>query len=435
MKAHLFSTSQRRCRRFTRPSRLGMLCLILGLLVAQFGLIAQAPQADAQTSWQLVWSDEFNGTSVNTSNWTFETGGHGWGNNELQYYTPGNNASVGNGVLTITANRVTGGYSCWYGTCQYTSTRMYTKGKREFQYGRIEARMALPMGQGIWPAFWMLGANFPNTPWPASGEIDIMEHVNNETRTHGTIHWDSNGYASYGGPSFGVDVTAYHTYSIEWNSSAIKWFIDGTQFWEANIQNNINGTEEFHRPFFMILNLAVGGNWPGSPNSSTPFPARMMVDYVRVYQQGTGPTPTPTPPPGGINPYSTVQAESYSSQSGTQLEATSDTGGGQNVGWIANGDYLVFNNVNFGSTPPRTIQTRVASGAASGISGIVEYRLDSVNGPLLGSFSVANTGGWQSWRTVPANSSGVTGTRNLYVVFKSGQPSDFMNLNWFYFQR
>ncbi|HEX6293484.1 MAG TPA: carbohydrate-binding protein [Herpetosiphonaceae bacterium] len=426
MKAQLLGALKRRPSRLTRPSRFGVLCIIMGLLVAQLGLVAQPNPASAQTSWQLVWSDEFNGTSVDPANWTFETGGHGWGNNELQYYTNGSNASVSGGVLTITANRVSSGYSCWYGTCQYTSTRMNTKGKREFQYGRIEARMALPMGKGIWPAFWMLGANFPSTPWPNSGEIDIMEHVNNENVTHGTIHWDSNGYASYGGPSGAVNVTTYHTYAIEWDSSAIRWFLDGTKFWEANILNNINSTEEFHKPFFMILNLAVGGNWPGSPDSTTVFPARVMVDYVRVYKRSGTTT---------INPYSTVQAESYSSQSGTQVEACSDTGGGQNVGWIANGDYLVFNNVDFGSTRPVQIQTRVASGAASGVSGIVEYRIDSLTGPLLGSFSIANTGGWQSWRTVPASSNAVTGVHNLYVVFKSGQPSDFVNLNWFYFQR
>lgn len=387
MKARLFSTSPRRRRRFTRPSRLGMLGIILGLLVAQFGLIAQTPQADAQTNWQLVWSDEFNGTSVNTSNWTFETGGGGWGNNELQYYTPGNNASVGNGVLTITANRVTGGYSCWYGTCQYTSTRMYTKGKREFQYGRIEARMALPMGQGIWPAFWMLGANFPNTPWPQSGEIDIMEHVNNETRTHGTIHWDSNGYASYGGPSFGVDVTAYHTYAIEWNSSAIKWFIDGTQFWEANIQNNINGTEEFHRPFFMILNLAVGGNWPGSPNSSTPFPARMQVDYVRVYQTGTGPTPTPTPTP----PPSTAFTQGVDNLSGTSARVWFKPNG-----WTAG--YVILHYTRPGLAQ-QNVNMSYNSGAARW-----EYTVTGISSgqTLQSSYTYQRSGlqydtGWYSW--------------------------------------
>ena len=181
---------------------------------------------------------------------------------------------------------MSGGFACWYGTCQYTSTRMITRGKREFTYGRIEARMALPMGQGLWPAFWMLGTNIGTVGWPASGEIDVMEHINVEPRTYGTIHWDAAGHASYGGSTAVADPTAFHVYAIEWTPASIKWFVDGAQFHEANIQNNINSTEEFHRPFFVLLNLAVGGNWPGSPNASTVFPARLSVDYVRVYQQG-----------------------------------------------------------------------------------------------------------------------------------------------------
>jgi beta-glucanase (GH16 family) len=268
-----------------------ILRLALGALLS----LAGAPAALAQ-GWELVWSDEFNGTSVNPSNWTFEVGGAGWGNNELQYYTGGANATVSGGLLTITASRVSGGFNCWYGPCQYTSTRMITRGKREFTYGKIEARIALPMGQGLWPAFWTLGTNIGSVGWPACGEIDVMEHVNRETLTHGTIHWDAGGHASYGGSRFVADPTAFHVYTIEWTPSAIKWFVDGVQYVEANILNSINSTEEFHRPFFILLNLAVGGNWPGSPDSSTPFPARLQVDYVRVYRQGTG------TPPGGISP-------------------------------------------------------------------------------------------------------------------------------------
>ena len=283
-------------RTFRGHTRL-LICLAALALVALQAALLGAPTPAKAQSWNLVWSDEFNGTSVNTGNWTFETGGGGWGNNELEYYTNGQNASVANGVLTIQARKESGGFNCWYGTCQYTSTRMITKGKREFTYGRIEARMALPSGQGTWPAFWMLGSNISSVGWPKCGEIDIMEHVNTENRVHGTIHWDTNGYANYGGPSGALDVTQFHTYAIEWTPSSIKWFLDGAQYWEANIQNGINGTEEFHRPFFLILNLAIGGNWPGSPNSSTAFPANMRVDYVRVYQQGTSTNPTPVPQP------------------------------------------------------------------------------------------------------------------------------------------
>jgi beta-glucanase (GH16 family) len=265
-----------------RAMRTLLRSLPLGLLAAG------APAADAQT-WNLVWSDEFNGGSVDRNKWTFEVGGGGWGNNELEYYTDGNNSSIVNGALQIEARREN------VGGRNYTSSRMITRGKAEFTYGRVEARIALPQGQGLWPAFWMLGTNIGSVGWPACGETDIMEHVNSEPRTHGTIHWDAGGYASYGG-SVGVsNVSAYHVYTIEWTPASIKWFVDGAQYHEANIQNSINSTEEFHRPFFLLLNLAVGGNWPGPPNTGTPFPARMFVDYVRVYQQGT-------PPSVGIDP-------------------------------------------------------------------------------------------------------------------------------------
>jgi len=278
--------------KFVKLSVLTILSCLLAVISFQSPFITPA---QAQ-SWNLVWSDEFNGTSVNTANWTFETGGSGWGNNELEYYTNGANASVGGGVLTITARAGSGGFSCWYGTCQYTSTRMNTSGKKSWTYGKIETRAAMPVGQGMWPAFWMLGQNIGSVGWPASGEIDIMERVNNENLNHGTIHWDSGGHVSYGGVSGTFDVTQFHTYTIEWNSSSIKWFVDGAQYVEANILNSINSTEEFHRPFFLILNLAVGGAWPGNPN--TTFPKTMQVDYVRVYQQGA---PPPPPPPGPTN--------------------------------------------------------------------------------------------------------------------------------------
>jgi beta-glucanase (GH16 family) len=258
---------------------------IIALLAVAISVAAPGASVSAKQSeqtWNLVWSDEFNGSSVDTSNWTFETGGGGWGNNELQYYTNGSNATVSGGILTIEARQQSmGGYA-------YTSTRIKTQGKRQFTYGRFEARLAVPMGQGLWPAFWMLGANFPTVGWPASGEIDIMEHINTQSTTYGTLHWDYNGYATYGGSTGVNNPAAFHTYAIEWNASSIKWFLDGVQFHEANILNNINGTDEFHRPFFFLLNLAVGGNWPGSPNGTTPFPARYQIDYVRVYQLGTG---------------------------------------------------------------------------------------------------------------------------------------------------
>ncbi len=242
----------------------------------------------------LVWSDEFN--SINTANWTFETGGGGWGNNELQYYTNGQNAFIqndaqaGGNVLVIEARKNNpSNYGCWYGTCTYTSTRMVSRDKKTFKYGRIEARLKLPQTQGIWPAFWMLGSNLGSVGWPQSGEIDIMEHVGFEpTTTHGALHGP--GYSGntpiMGTHNLGeyVDVN-YHVYAVEWDTNGIRWFRDNIQFYSvtrAQVQNY--GTWVFDQPFFLLLNVAVGGSWPGSPDAGSVFPQRMYVDYVRVYQ-------------------------------------------------------------------------------------------------------------------------------------------------------
>jgi len=166
----------------------------------------------------------------------------------------------------------------------YTSARIKTQGLQNFTYGKVEARIKLPSGQGLWPAFWMLGSNITSVGWPASGEIDIMERVNNNPYVNGTVHWDANGYASYGNISGNLDFSQFHTYSIEWDANYIRWFVDGNKYNEIYIQNGTGNTEEFQKPFFILLNMAVGGNWPGSPNGSTPFPSQMLVDYVRVYQ-------------------------------------------------------------------------------------------------------------------------------------------------------
>lgn len=231
-------------------------------------------------NWQLVWSDEFNGAIG--PDWVFETGNgsDGWGNHELEYYRA-QNASVENGALVITAKRED------YGGYRYTSARMKTQGKVDFTYGRIEARMKLPAFMGAWPAFWMLGSSLPSVGWPASGEIDVMEHINAENTTYGTIHWlDNTGtYAQYSGNT-GVGVQDWHVYAVEWDANAIRWYVDGTKYHEANIQGGVNGTDEFHKPFFLLLNFAIGGDWPGTTVDESQLPARMYVDYVRVYSAG-----------------------------------------------------------------------------------------------------------------------------------------------------
>ena len=234
-------------------------------------------------SGNLVWSDEFNGNSLDNSNWVYDIGtnGNGWGNNELQYYTDrSQNVQVTDGNLVITARKES------YGGMSYTSARIKTKDLRQFTYGKIEARIKLPSGetQGIWPAFWMLGSNIDSVGWPNCGEIDIMERVNFDTFANATVHWDSYGHASYGNMSGYIDFSQYHVYSIEWDSEYIRWFVDGIKYNEILIKNGTGNTEEFQKPFFLLFNLAVGGNWPGSPNGATTFPAKMYVDYVRVYR-------------------------------------------------------------------------------------------------------------------------------------------------------
>lgn len=254
------------------------LCLFLVFTL----LIAFVPTMKTSAAdWNLVWSDEFNGSSLNSANWMAEigTGSGGWGNNELQYYTSRpQNLQVTGGNLVITAQKES------YGGMNYTSARIKTQGLQNFKYGKVEARIKLPSGQGLWPAFWMLGSNITSVGWPASGEIDIMERVNNNPYVNGTVHWDANGYASYGNISGNLDFSQFHTYSIEWDANYIRWFVDGNKYNEIYIQNGTGNTEEFQKPFFILLNMAVGGNWPGSPNGSTPFPSQMLVDYVRVYQ-------------------------------------------------------------------------------------------------------------------------------------------------------
>jgi len=241
-------------------------------------------QDDPNYHPNLVWSDEFNYTGLpDAQYWNMETGGGGWGNNELQYYTNREaNAKVDNGILTITALKED------YGGRNYTSARITTQNKFDFKYGKIEAKIKLPYGKGLWPAFWMLGANFGSTGWPACGEIDVMEMVGgdgNDSKCHSTLHWDNNGHQSYGESytlTSGILADDFHVFSMEWDEQKIVSYIDGIQYFIIDITPG--ALSEFHDNFFIIMNVAVGGVWPGSPNTSTVFPQTLEVDYVRVYQ-------------------------------------------------------------------------------------------------------------------------------------------------------
>ncbi len=272
------------------------LSVVAALAVSVSTLFVPKMEAEA-ANWNLVWSDEFDGNSLNTSNWKYDigTGDWGWGNNELQYYTDRtDNVAVSNGVLQITAKKEN------YNGSSYTSGRITTQGLKSFKYGRIEARIAAPNGQGYWPAFWMLGTNITSVGWPRCGEIDVFEHVNTEDKVYGTVHWDSNGHAEYGGNLSGIDVSQYHVYAVEWDEEYITWYCDDVQYHQISIKDGVGSTSEFHEEFYIILNLAVGGLWPGNPDGSTPFPSTMYVDYVRVYQEGaSGSTSNPSNPGSG----------------------------------------------------------------------------------------------------------------------------------------
>jgi len=236
---------------------------------------------------ELIWNDEFDGNSLNEEFWTFEIGDGcpnlcGWGNNELEYYTK-ENLTVSEGVAKIEAKKQS------LGNREYTSSRVITRDKFFFTYGRVDFRALLPEGQGIWPALWMLGQNQSTVGWPKCGEVDIMEKIggnNNENKSYGNVFWDNNGVNDFLGnytlPQGTFD-DEFHVFSITWDENNIKWYVDDVEFHSFSIATS--DRTEFHEDFFLIMNVAVGGNWPGSPDNSTIFPTSMYIDYVRVFQK------------------------------------------------------------------------------------------------------------------------------------------------------
>ncbi|MEU1295084.1 family 16 glycosylhydrolase [Streptomyces sp. NPDC005840] len=274
-------------------------CLFAALPAVLVASVATGPAAEARPATSaaaptaaaaVAFSDTFDGpagAAVDGSKWQIETGDN-VNNHERQYYTSGakNAALDGQGHLVITARRENpSNYQCWYGTCQYTSARLNTAGKFNAQYGHVEARMKIPRGQGMWPAFWMLG-----TPvnWPDSGEIDVMENVGFEPSTvHGTLHGP--GYSGSGGIGAGYSLPggqafadAFHTFAVDWAPDSITWSVDGTVYQRRTPADLGGRSWVFNRPFFLILNLAVGGYWPGDPDGSTAFPQQLLVDSVSV---------------------------------------------------------------------------------------------------------------------------------------------------------
>ena len=246
---------------------------------------------EAGEGWELVWSDEFDGDTINPANWAFELGGWGWGNGEAQYYTDRpENARVENGLLVIEARQEK------YEDSYYTSARLVTQGLQEFQYGRIEARIKVPPGAGLWPAFWMLGSDFSRNPdnpiesnWPQAGEIDIMEYVGREPdlvmgTAHGPGYSGAGGLTRWNRQEFPI-ADEFHTFAIEWQENEITWFFDGEPYF--TLTPEVTGDREwvFNKEYFLLLNMAVGGQLAGTIGLDTAFPANAYVDYVRVYQR------------------------------------------------------------------------------------------------------------------------------------------------------
>jgi len=429
-----------------------------------------------------VFSDDFTGaanTGLDTSKWLYDLGtsypgGAGnWGTGEVESET-NSTANVfqdGNGHLVIRPIRdASGAWTSGRVETQSTSFAAPAGGQME-----ISASIEQPnpsSGLGYWPAFWAMGAAarpVGATNWPSIGELDIMEDVNALSDDSNTFHCgadpggpcnETTGIGSGLGACSGCQ-TSFHTYSVivdRTNTSAeqLRFLLDGNLRFTVN-ENQVplaTWQAAVDHGFFVILDLAIGGAFPnaicgcGSPSAATSSGAGMTVDYVAVYQTGGGGgggTTTTNPPPtttttttsggggGGGSAFSQIPATSASASHNTTVESSSDTGGGQDYGQLANGAWAEYPNINFGTGGATQFIGRVASGAAGGVSGLVNVHLDSLSNPSIGSFAIANTGGWQSWRSVPANISKVTGTHTVFLTFDSGQPAAFVSLHWFDF--
>ena len=498
----------------------------------------------AYATWSVVWSDEFNGASLNTGDWNYDIGNGcpslcGWGNNELQYYRA-ENVAVSGGNLVITSLAQS------FGGASFTSGKIHTRNKQTFLYGRIEMRAKIPTGGGMWPAFWMMPQDDYYGGWAASGEIDIMESANATTSVGGTIHFGgtypnntyTGGSYSLGGANFADD---FHVYAIEWEPDEMRWYVDGVLFstktssqWYSSAAPS-NPRAPFDQPFYIILNAAVGGNYTGCTNSgciTASLPQQYLVDYIRVYQDIVNDPPTvsitspisgSTLPAGDITitadasdsdgtvatvefydgftylgedttePYSFVwnsvsdgcyeivarviddlggtgtdavdisvgtgcgqapywgspfafptkiEAEDfdlggegiayhdvsagnnggvYRTEEDVDIEACSDTGGGYNVGWISQNEWLEY-TVYVPVTGDYTIDTRVASSSTGGT-----FHVEFNGTDKTGDVNVPVTGGWQAWTTVSVTATLSAGTQTMRFV----TTTDGFNLNYF----
>lgn len=400
---------------------------------------------------KLVWQDGFD--EIDPAVWNFATGDNVY-NYELQWYNGSQNASVvydpiaGSNVLVLEAKKEQGG-PCWHGgNCAYTSAKLETNGKKSFQYGRIEARMRLPRIQGIWPAFWMLGDKFNTEGWPKGGEIDIMEHVDDNNVTSGALHgpgYSGNTPITGALEQDGNIDERYAVYAIEWDENGIRWFVDGENFYSATRADvEQYGEWVYDQPFWLILNVAVGGTWPGDPDPETFTTQRLYVDYVRVYNLDNPGCENGATGPFGGSPAAVpgkIEAEHYDlgcpgqsyidtdpenlgqayRDDGVDVEASTDAGGGYNVGWIRDGERLNY-TVQVAANDNYDFHFRVASDG-NGSSFLIK-----MDGQSVASVQTPNTGGWQSWQTVTVSRVPLAaGTHTLSIDIEDG---DF-NLNYF----
>jgi len=368
--------------------------------------------------WELVWNDEFSGDIINAEKWSHEVNGNGGGNNELQYYTNRQeNSRIEDGRLIIEAKEEV--FTGSDGTRRYTSARLRTLNKGDFLYGRIEVKAKLPQGQGLWPAIWMLPTDWVYGGWAASGEIDIMEAVNSQAAggntIHGTLHygdkWPGNVHSGAPYESAKNVSEVEHVYAVEWEPHEIRWYVDGehystqTQWWSSAAAYPAPFNQKFH----IILNVAVGGNWPGSPNASTVFPQKMEVDYVRVYQRDDMVNDGNS---GSINAFSQIEAEQAHVIHGA---FTAKTGGRGIINYFTTGDYLKFENVDF-SDGAESVSLVLAQ---DHVDANIEIRIDALDGPVIADMALARTGGWGIFQQQSFDlNQKVTGTHDIYVVAK-----------------
>jgi Carbohydrate binding module (family 6) len=486
-------TRRRRGRIACAAAAIALIPAAAFLTVTAAGPASATTVPGAPSGWTTTYSDSFSGASGSKvdSGWTYDIGtqysGTGctgnWGTGEVESETSSttNVSEDGSGHLNITP--VDSGGSWTSGRIETVADNFAAPAGGEMEVSASIKQPNPSSGVGYWPAFWMLGAGFRASGagtsgtmdcsnWPSAGEIDIMEDVNALSEHSGTLHCgvdpggpcnETTGLSS-GLVSCSGCQTGYNTYSVIVNRTntsdeSITWYLNGNSYY--SVSESQVGTATWQAAvdhgFFLILDEAIGGAYPNaicgcsSPTSATSSGAAMSVGYVAVYTTSGGgssptptPTPTPTPPPTGASCTTTatsdISADCYSSSHGT-IDVTSATGDsnpsgvdGNQVAQLANGDYLEYTGVNFGSGSSQ-FDARVASGAAGGVSGLVEVVLDNPANAPVGSFAVANTGGWSSWETVPANISTVTGTHNVYLEFSSGATGNppYVSLHYFDF--